>query len=217
MRSDQKRIAISGNTWAFIQSDSQNQESILASGEFIPKDTCRIQYGFSHNKRHLTLNGKEVWTGETAEHGGHLGLRCEEHSYVEVLSYRVKGKAKDSSFDYLYTELLQGAGNRMSGWNIVQNDSLYTYGIGAETSVPGTRVKLNFTGSRFTVYSPKKPVLGKFKVTIDGGEAVILDPWSQKPCASSPIYQSGLMPAGRHAVVMESISGIMGVDCVRVW
>jgi hypothetical protein len=136
---------------------------------------------------------------------------------VDIFSFLVQGKAIDSSFDYLYTELLQGAGNRMSSWNVIQNDTLYTYGMGAETAVPGTRVKLNFTGSRFTVYSPKKPVFGKIKLTIDGGDAVILDTRSDRPCKSVPIYQSGQLPAGRHAVVMESVDGVMGVDYVRVW
>jgi hypothetical protein len=217
MLSDQKRIAISGNRWELIQSDEKNQKTSIASGEFIPGDTCKIRFGFSGSKRSLTLNGTEVWTGATGERGGHIGLCCEEHAYVDVFSFRVQGKAIDSSFGYLYTELLQGAGNRMSSWNVVKNDSLYTYGIGAETALPGTRVKLNFTGTRFTVYSPKKPAFGKIRLTIDGGDAVILDTRSDRPCKSAPVYQSGPLPAGRHAVVMECVNGVMGVDCVRVW
>jgi hypothetical protein len=217
MLSDQKRIEISGNKWELIQSDGKNRQTSIASGEFTRKDTCKIRFGFSNNKRSLNINGNEVWSGESAERGGHIGLCCEDHSYVDIFSFLVQGKAIDSSFGYLYTELLQGAGNRMSSWSVIQNDSLYTYGIGAETAVPGTRVKLNFTGSRFTVYSPKKPVFGKLKLTVDGGEGVILDTRSDRPSKSAPIYQSGELPAGRHAVVMESVDRVMGVDYVRVW
>lgn len=217
MLSNQKRLEIRENKWELIQSDRKNRKTIIASGEFINKDTCKIQFGFRNNKRRVTINGNEVWTGETGERGGHLGLCCEEHSYVDIISFLVHGKAIDSSFDYLYTGLLQDAGNKMSSWNVIQNDTLYTYGIGAETSIPGTRVKLNFTGTRFTVYSPKKPVFGKLKLTVDGGGEVILDTRSDQPCKSLPIYQSGRLPAGRHAVVMESAGGVMGVDCVRVW
>ena len=103
------------------------------------------------------INGQEVWAGNLDEHGGHIGLACGEHSSVHIGSFRVKGRAIKSSFTYLYTELLQGAGNKMSDWKEVKNDTLYTYGMGAETSKPGTRVKLNFTGSSFSFLAPGKP------------------------------------------------------------
>ncbi len=216
MLSDQRRLELNGNTWNIINSDRLSRETVIATGPFIPADTCRIRLGFRNGSRSLTLNGAEVWTGNVGERGGHIGLCCREHSCAEVLTFRVKGKATDSSFGYLYTELLQGAGNRMSGWTLLQKDTLYTYGMGAETAIPGARVKLNFIGTRFTVLSPKKPSFGKIKLTVDGGEAVILDIHSDRPMKSAPVYQSGLLPAGRHAVVMESAGGVMGVDCVRV-
>ncbi len=217
MLSNQKRIEIRGNKWELIQADDKNRKTSIASGEFILKDTCKIQFGFKDKKRCLSINGREVWTGETGERGGHIGLLCEEHSYVDIASFLVRGKTVDSSFDYLYTELLQGAGNRMSNWKVNQDDTLYSYGFGAETPVSGTRVKLNFTGTRFTVFSPKKPAFGKIKLTVDGSGEVILDTHSDQSLKSAPIYQSRLLPAGRHAVVMESAGGVMGVDFVRVW
>jgi hypothetical protein len=214
--SDQKRIEINNDHWELMRVNQKNQIETIAAGTYISKDFCTINFDFKKDKRLLTINGSVVWTGNIDEYGGHIGVCCEAHSYIDVTSFKVKGETKKPSFTWLYTELLQGAGNKMSDWKEVKNDTLYTYGIGAETDKPGTRVKLNFTGTRFTVYSPMKPGFGKIRLMVDGGREVILDGYSRKPRASGILYESGALTSGKHAVVMELISGIMGVDCVRV-
>lgn len=35
------------------------------------------------------INGKMVWTGYLDEHGGHIVLGCDEHSWLDVGSFRV--------------------------------------------------------------------------------------------------------------------------------
>ena len=196
MLSDQKRIEIKGKHWELVQTDPKNEKLIIANGTFSEADTIRIQLGFIEGKRQIEINRKVVWTGTLDERGGHIGISCGEHSSVEVSKFLVKGEPIESSFTYLATELQLGAG--------------------AGISVPARRLKLNFSGTGFTLLKPEKPALGKIRITLDGGKEVILDTRSEPPGASGEIYESMPLPNGNHAVVIELLEGNMPVDRIRV-
>ncbi len=196
MFSDQKRIGIKGNQWELAQTDFKNEKTIIAQGTFPESDTTRIRLDFKEGKRQIEINGKAVWTGILEERGGHIGLSCGEHSSVEVSTFRVKGEPIESSFTYLYTELQLGAG--------------------AGISRPAKRLKLNFTGIGFTLLQTDKPALGKIRVTVDGGDEVILDTRIERPGKSGELYESKPLANGHHAVVIDLLEGTLPVDRIKV-
>ncbi len=196
MFSDQKRIGIKGNQWELAQTDRKNEKAILAHGTFPGGDVITIKVDFKEGKRQININGKEVWTGSLEERGGHIGLSCGEHSSVEVSSFQVKGEPIESSFTYLFTELQLGAGTGISK--------------------PAKRLKLNFTGTRFTLLQPEKPATGKIRVKVDGDNEVVLDTRIVQPGKNGELYESKPFVHGKHAVEIELLEGILPVERIKV-
>ncbi len=98
-----------------------------------------------------------------------------------------------------------------------QTDSLLTYagawtttstasasgGSFAFANATGTSVTVHFTGTALTWIAKKSPVYGKAKVTIDGGDPVIVDLYGASVLWRQKVWDTGTLDSGAHTVKIE--------------
>ena len=164
----------------------------------------------------MKINKELVWKGKLENNTGMVGLLCAKHSVCDAREFSIVGNKQTASIDYLYTELLQGAGNKEDDWTHLTSDPLFYYGEGVESKLKNARAKLNFIGANLSIFAPKKYKYGKIKIIIDGKQTAIINLKSNKDTKSEKIFESKHLKSGRHAVVIESISDIMPIDFVKV-
>ena len=134
---------------------------------------------------------------------------------LSVSRFEISGPFRPAVMPWLYIEALTGAGVRMSDWDVVQSP-LYRFGVGAVRKSPGGRVKWNFRGRGFRLWSPQGPQFGRCELLIDGRKAAELDFHADRQQPSQIVYTCDDAGDGYHAVVLRSITGRLAVDSLDV-
>ena len=77
-----------------------------------------------------------------------------------------------------------------------------SYGLGQRSAtIPaGESVTLGFVGRHAKLYAHKGPEVGKYRIVLDGGTAVVVDGYAASGVNSQVIWDSGILAAGRHTV-----------------
>jgi hypothetical protein len=147
--------------------------------------------------------------------GGAIGLMAESHSHVSVDHFVIAGKREPNTLSYLFTEGWLGAGEKPADWD-ERKDSAFRFGAGAVRRNAGGRVKWNFIGAGFTLWSPKGPDYGNTEVWLDGALAGTVDLHSAQPLPSQPVFRKTGLPETFHAVALQPKSGRLVVDSLDV-
>ena len=202
--------------WRIIKADAQGALQALATGTASPSGPWKVTITRKANgATTLALDGKEVWKGMTKASVGAIGLMAESHSHVSVDRFTVAGKSQQNTLSYLYTEGWLGAGEKPADWD-ERKDSAFRFGTGAVRREAGGRVKWNFIGAGFTLWSPKGPDYGTTEVWLDGALAATVDLHSAELLPSQPVFRNTGLPDTFHAVALQPKSGRLVVDSLDV-
>ena len=155
--------------------------------------------------------------GEVAMHlrPGPIGLLLEPDTHADVTRFEVRGPSEEAVFAYLYTEALMGTGVHMKDWDVRETPE-FRFGIGAVRREAGGRVKWNYAGSGFTLWSPKGPEFGPCEVFLDGTSVGEMDLHAADTQPSQPVLTRDDVPPGYHAVVVRPLNaGRLVIDCLE--
>lgn len=119
------------------------------------------------------------------------------------------------SVTYGFYEALLNAGNQDSDW-VFKRDTVFVYGRGAVSKKDSAFAKWNFDGKGFELFSPRGPLYGDVNIYLDGKLLKKLSLNSPQEIKSSGIYKAADLPGGSHAVYIESLDGLLPVDCINV-
>lgn len=123
--------------------------------------------------------------------------------------------AEPLTLSLLHTEGLFGARVNMEEWT-EERDPAFRFGVGVMRKGAGGRAKGNFTGSGFTLSSPRGLSVGTVEVLLDDTKFDTPDLRSVTPEKSSPLLARTNLPPGRHAVVLRALEGNLVVDTLDV-
>ncbi|MCL5283764.1 MAG: hypothetical protein M1330_03520, partial [Armatimonadetes bacterium] len=202
--------------WKIVTVNANGDTRAVADGDSPPTERWRVKIiRRANGETVLALDGKEVWSGTMSTDVGSIGLLAESGSHLAVERFVVAGSPRPGTNSYLYTEGWLGAGENPADW-IERQHPAFRFGCGAERRDGGGRLKWNFSGSGFTLWSPKGPDYGSVALWLDGEAVATIDLQSAVLQASQPVFSRGGLADGFHALVMLPRNGRLVVDSLDV-
>lgn len=209
-------LELGSGGWKILSVDDNGDMRTIASGDLSPTENWEVKIiRRANGETMLSLNGKEIWSGTMSAHAGSIGLLAESGSHLSVERFAVSGSPKTGAISYLYTEGWLGAGEDPADWIELQS-SAFRFGIGAERRNGGGRLKWNFQGSGFTLWSPIGPDYGHVDIWLDGKALPTIHLHSAAPQASQPVLSREGLSDDFHALVMLPRSGRLVADSLDV-
>ena len=175
----------------------------------------RVRLKKENGKYALSLNEVIYWGGILEDNPGLVGVALNPHSYLFADQLVVDGHQRRGFVTYGYYEALLNAGNQDSDW-VFEKSNLFFSGRGAVSKRDSAFAKWNFCGKGFELYSPKGSHYGTVNIYLDGlllDKVLLKNTEEQK---SSMIYKSNTLNKLPHAVYIESMDGLLPVDCIKV-
>ena len=210
-------IELGPKGWRILTADTQGNLAVRASGSVPHEDGWQITLRREASGA-LTLalgvDGLQVWSGMTTPGCGAVGLWVDSHSHLSVDRFAIEGEAQAGTISFLYTEGLLGAGESHKNW-IERKDASFRFGLGALGPDGGGRVKWNFMGSGFALWSPKGPDYGTAEVVLDDAKIATVDLHAAQTQPSRPVFRKTGLADTFHAVALQSIKGRLVVDSLE--
>ena len=209
-------VELNDTGWRLIVADGTGTVRSLAEGKrsIGRQTTLRVRTRGDHVQ--LELNGTLVHEqAGLTNRPGRIGILVAKDSRVEVERFAVTGVSCAAPLDYLYPEGLLGAGQNIADWTDVTSPGL-RHGLGAISKKPQARIKYNFTGRSFAVWSPTGPRYGRAEVLVDGARVADLDLHTATENPSKVLFQSGDLKPGNHAVVLRARQGALVADSITI-
>jgi hypothetical protein len=116
---------------------------------------------------------------------------------------------------YGFYRALVNAGNQDSEW-IFKKDTAFLYGKGAISKKDSSFAKWNFDGKGFEIFSSKGPLYGTINIYLDGKLLKNISLKTPQEMKSSSIFKLAGLSMGSHAVYIESLDGLLPVDCINI-
>ncbi len=209
-------VEISANSWRLVTVDQDGKTAAAGEGaiETAAERTLSLKRG-KDGTTVLFLDGAQVWSGRMPPAAGGLALWLERASHLRVKRFAVIGARKPVIASHLPYDAVGGAGEAWDDWRVV-NDPDFTGGAGLVRLKDGGRAKYNITGTRAILRSPKGPDGVLMAVRIDGRDAGMVDTRACTPTPSVPVFDSGPLAAGNHAVVLTPVEGRLTLDRLEV-
>jgi hypothetical protein len=205
-------LEVSANAWRIVNVDAAGKLTVAASGPLEAGDKRTVELDAGQDGQvHLTIDRKTRWDGNLPLSTGQIGLLVDPFTHLSVSRFELGGRLRPAVMPWLYVEALTGAGVRMSDWDVVQSP-LYRFGVGAVRKTPGGRVKWNFRGRGFRLWSPQGPQFGSCELLVDGRKLGDLDFHADRDQPSRIVYTCDDAGDGYHAVVLRSTEGRLPVD-----
>jgi hypothetical protein len=211
-------LELTADTWKIVSVDATGKVSTLAEGplEAAVAGSRSIDLGLqADGQARLLIDAKARWDGKLPIGSGPIGLYVDPFSNIEVSRFNIDGPFQPAVLPWLYIEALTGAGVKLADWDVV-NSPAYRFGTGAVRKTPGGRVKWNFRGRGFRLWSPRGPELGRCELLLDGRKLADLDFHADREEPSKIIFAQEDAGDGYHAVVVRSPEGRMPVDSLDV-
>ena len=217
-------LELSAETWRVLAVDAAGKTSLLGSGKLDSGPSRRVSIVRRDDGRtELTIDGRPRWQGRLPPAPGPIGLMVEPHSHLAVNRFAVTGPCEPAAMSWLATEALMGAGVSMADWDMVSSHD-YRFGFGAVRKGPGGRVKWNFRGRGFRLWSPKGPDFGPCEVAIDGRKLAELDlhsdraePAPRSSRARTPATDTTPWCSAPSPTTSWSIRWTCFLNCGRLW
>jgi hypothetical protein len=205
-------LELSAKEWRVVNVDAEGRTSALASGPLEASASRAIEIDRQKDGRlHVVIDGKVRWDGKLPPAEGPIGLLVEPWTNVSVSRFELTGPFKPALLPWTYIEALTGAAVFMTDWDVVQSPQ-YRFGVGALRKTPGGRVKWNFRGRGFRLWSPLGPEFGRCELLLDGRKLADLNLHAEKQQPSKIVYTCEDAGDGYHAAVLQSVEGRLVVD-----
>lgn len=214
---DFKEIVINDTDWKINVYECGKNILRVDSGKINnwKSDVNRMQLKKGNGKYELLLNDINYWEGTFKNNPGLAGVSLNPHSYLFADRFEVNGPQMKGSVAYGFRQALLNAGNLENDWAFIK-DTMFLYGKGAVSKKDSSFAKWNFDGKGFELFSPKGPAFGNINIYLNGKllETVSLkNPYEIK---SAVIFKSGDLMMGSHAVYIESLDGLLPLDCINI-
>jgi hypothetical protein len=214
---DYKEVVINKNSWKVNYFRKGEGITMVDSGKIIGwnRDMNTINIKRVKEKYILRINGRNYWEGELTENSGLIGILLNKHSYLFVNQFKATGKQISGQVSYGYFDALIASGNKEKDWEF-KRSSQFIFGKGAVSIQDSAFAKWNFVGKGFELYAPMGPLYGTVNIFLDGvllGKVLLKQLKEQK---SSLIFKSYALQMKSHAVYIESLDGLLPVDCIKV-
>jgi len=205
-------LELSHNAWRVVNVDASGKLTAMAGGPLENGTTRAVEIDAEQDGRmSVAIDHKVRWTGNVSPSAGQIGLLVDPFTNLSVSKFEIGGRFRPAVVPWLYLEALTGAGVCMKDWDVVQSP-LYRFGVGAVRTTPGGRVKWNFRGRGFRLWSPQGPEFGRCELLLDGRKLAELDFHAEREQPSKIVYTCDDAGDGYHAVVLRSIAGRLPVD-----
>lgn len=214
-----KEIVINKTGWKInLYNSSGNNVQVIDSGilRHWNENENSLQIKKENGRYNLIINGIKYWEGNLKDNPGVVGIALDSHSYLFDNHFVVSGRKIPGYITYGFYRALVNAGDQDSDWSFKKDDSMFLYNRGAISKRDSSFAKWNFYGKGFSLYSPKGPLFGIVKIYLDGHLLKNISLKDSQPIKSSVIFQSNKIRSGKHAVYIESLDGLLPVDCIRV-
>jgi hypothetical protein len=162
----------------------------------------------------MWVNGREAFALGMLPAHGRIEVVAERGAHLTVPVFCVSGMAGQHSEMWLPTEAMSGAACRPGEW--VETSSAPASPAPFVSAMPDARAKFNFEGRRCELYAPRGPSFGRARVLLDGGPPADVDFRADVPTSSDVVHTAEPGP-GRHALVIETISGVTPLAGLRVF
>lgn len=229
MYRDMLRLQWSDSHWSLTDHDDSGGVAPLAAGKYppagaganvpavknVPAAADEILLRYAAEGSSLTINGVNVWSGRIAIRRGAVGLLAGAGSALRVDRFALDRAGDPLTVACLATEGMIGAGHAPArdggaaepeGWTRVTDERL-RFGFGYRTDRAGSRVKWNYNGGRFRLWSPTDRSLGRVRVYLDGTLLATIDLASETAGPSRVVFDSGELASGYRAVTVELADG----------
>jgi hypothetical protein len=209
-------LELSADAWRVMSIDTEGKQSKIAEGK-LPAGTDRtVEIVVENNKNtRILIDGKNCWEGDLPIALGSIGLLAETFTNLKVSRFEIDGPIEPAMQPWLYLEGITGAAEELRDWDIVSSP-LYRFGQGAVRKTQGGRVKWNYRGRGFQLWSPQGPGLGRCELLLDGQKLAEIDLHADHETPSHVLYSCEDAEDGYHAVVLRSLEGRMAVDSIDV-
>ncbi len=214
---DYKEIVINKTDWKINVYDSGKDILHVDSGKIQHWNSTKnkMQLKKENGKYMLVINDVKCWEGILKSNPGIVGVSLNPHSYLFANRLVVDGRQMKGSITYGFYEALVNAGNQDSDW-VFKKDTMFLYGRGAVSKKDSSFAKWNFDGKGFELYLPKGPLYGTVNIYLDGKLLKNVSLNSAQEIRSSLILKSTGLSMGPHAVYIESLDGLLPVDCINI-
>ena len=214
---DYKELVINKSDWKINVHNPKTGISRIDSGKIQGwnTDSNTLQLKREFGKYKLTINGQKYWEGQFKSSPGLVGIALDPRSYLFADNFVVEGAEKEGYITYGFYEALVNAGNHESDWDF-KSDSIFFNGKGTVSKKKSSAVKWTFEGKAFELLSPLGPQYGKINVYLDGKLLTKLSLKNTKNVKSNTVFKSSKLSNVQHTVFIESVDGLLPVDCIRV-
>ncbi|MCK9411176.1 MAG: hypothetical protein M0Q53_02670 [Prolixibacteraceae bacterium] len=212
-----KEISISKTKWLVSYYSKIKGKINLDSGKIQTwkDDGNTLNIKNTNGQFELFINEEKCWKGKMTESPGLIGIMLNKHSYLFVDRFEVKGKQLKGQVTYGFFDALVASGNKEKDWEFKQG-SAFLLGRGAVSKRDSSFAKWNFDGEGVELYLPKGPHYNNVNIYLDGVLAGRVSLNSEKEQKSFLVYKSGILKMQPHAVYIESMDGLLPVDCIKV-
>lgn len=214
---DFKEIVIHESSWKINKYEVGQKVQNLAVGKISnwKSKGNTLQLKNEEGKSILYINNEKYWEGPMQSNPGILGVSLSPQSFLYADRFVVEGQQKEGSITYGYYEALVNSGNQDHDWEF-KNDTTFLIGKGAVSKKDSSFAKWNFDGKGFELYLPKGPDYGNVAIYLDGNLLDQVQLKAAKEQKSSMVYKSKTLKMESHAVYIESLDGLLPVDCIKV-
>jgi len=212
-----KEIIIDKNYWIINEYGDDKNSYRIDSGKIpnFSKDENNLQIKKTNGKYLLLINGVKCWEGVMKSKPGVVGIALNPNSFLFTEEFVVNARKLNGHITYGFHEALLNSGNYFSDWNI-KTDSLFFYGQGAISKKDSCFAKWNFDGIGFELLLPKGPQYGTVFIYLDGTLVKKISLKNQRGIKSSIVFKSNPIKRGNHSVYIESLDGVLPVDCINI-
>lgn len=213
-----KEVVISKTGWKINVFDSgKHVRQTVDSGNINNLNLSKNNLSLKNvnGKYVLSINNEKCWEGVLPGNPGILGLSLDPHSYLYAERLSVQGRKIKGFVTYGFYRALVGAGNQDRDW-VFKKDTMFLYGRGAVSKKDSGFAKWNFDGKGFELFSPKGPMYGSINIYLDGKFLKNISLKNHEEIKSSSIFKFTERGVKEHAVYIESLDGLLPVDCINV-
>jgi len=211
-----QELELNQDDWRILSINSDRKPLPIAEGRLDRATEHAVSINRIESDRfELTLDDKPVWAGTLPVLTGAIGLLIEPGNHVSVSRFEITGEVLPAQSNLLYMEAFLGAGLLVSEWDQTESSS-FRFGVGAVRRQAGpARAKWNFRGQKCVLWSPKGPDYGRCRLRLDGSDLGEVDLHAPEPENSQIVFTSPNLDDAYHALVIESITGRLVLDCLQ--
>ena len=197
---------------------SDGRTDTLGRGMLEKREVYSLKIEHRNHKTIISIDNKILWQDSLKNIDfGNCGLLAMKYSGIDVQSFIVSGRINPGFMNWLYTEGLNNSGSDMKDWEMIENNSLFTYGIGAVSKIDDALAKWSFTGDGFDLYCPKMPDLGLAQIIINGETVDEIDLHSETPEKSTIVYSMRGLTQKKNAIIIKGKNSKISLDFLRVY